>query len=62
MPSKPNGGQLVRLLAPVQPREEAEGVPGEFKEPLALALYRAARMTVVEKGLLLAPFPGPIDR
>lgn len=36
----------------------------EFKEPLALALaaYRAARVTVVDKGLLLAPSPAPIQR
>ena len=36
----------------------------EFKEPLTLALaaYRAARVTVVDKGLLLAPSPAPIQR
>lgn len=34
----------------------------EFKEPLALAAYRAARVTVVDKGLLLAPSPAPIQR
>jgi len=37
---------------------------GEFQEPLALALavYRAARVQVVDRGLLLAPSPAPIQR
>ena len=36
----------------------------EFQEPLALALavYRAARVQVVERGLLLSPSPPPIRR
>lgn len=35
----------------------------EFPEPLALALaaYRAARVTVTDRGLLLAPSPPPIE-
>jgi hypothetical protein len=37
---------------------------GEFQEPIALALaaYRAARVKVTDRGLLLAPSPPPMER